>query len=88
MLGPTERAQQLLNGIQNEGADIAEKQLRKVFSPVGLDIGADNADEIALAIIAEIRAVIAGRHGGFLRERKSAIHNRLPSESSGVVDVC
>ncbi len=86
MLGPTERAQQLLSEIQDEG-DITEEQLERVFSPVGLDIGADNADEIALAIIAEIRAVIAGRHGGFLRERKSAIHNRLPSESSGVVDV-
>ena len=87
MLGPTERAQQLLSEIQDEG-DVTEEQLERVFSPVGLDIGADNADEIALAIIAEIRAVIAGRHGGFLRERKSAIHNRLPSESSGVVDVC
>ena len=87
MLGPTERAQQLLSEIQDEG-DITEEQLERVFSPVGLDIGADNADEIALAIIAEIRAVIAGRHGGFLRERKSAIHNRLPSESSGVVDLC
>ncbi len=85
MLGPTERAQQLLSEIQDEGSDIAEKQL---FSPVGLDIGADNADEIALAIIAEILAVIAGRKGGFLRERKSAMHNRLPSESSGVVDLC
>ena len=87
MLGPTERAQQLLSEIQDEG-DITEEQLERVFSPVGLDIGADNADEIALAIIAEIRAVIAGRHGGFLRERKSAIHNCLPSESSGVVDLC
>jgi len=87
MLGPTERAQQLLSEIQDEG-DVTEEQLERVFSPVGLDIGADNADEIALAIIAEIRAVIAGRHGGFLRERKSAIHNRLPSESSGVVDLC
>ena len=87
MLGPTERAQQLLSEIQDEGADITEKQLEKVFSPVGLDIGADNADEIALAIIAEILAVIAGRNGGFLRERKSAIHNRRPLESSGVVDV-
>ena len=88
MLGPTERTQQLLGEIQDEGVDITEKQLERVFSPVGLDIGADNADEIALAIVAEILALIAGRNGGFLRERKSAIHNRLPSESSGVVDVC
>ena len=87
VLGPTERAKQLLSEIQDEGADITEKQLERVFSPVGLDIGADNADEIALAIIAEILAVIAGRNGGFLRERKSAIHNRRPLESSGVVDV-
>lgn len=85
MLGPTERTQQLLSEIQDEGADITGKQLERVFSPVGLDIGADNADEIALAIMAEILAVIAGRNAGFLRERKSAIHNRFPSENSGVV---
>lgn len=40
----------------------AEQQAR-IHAPVGLDIGADNPEEIALAIMAEIVAVYRGRAG-------------------------
>jgi xanthine/CO dehydrogenase XdhC/CoxF family maturation factor len=45
-----------------------------VHAPAGLDIGSETPEEIALAIAAEIMAVINGRHGGHLRDNDGAIH--------------
>jgi len=41
-----------------------------------LDIGAETSEEIALSILAEIKAVLAGRTGKSLRDREIAIHSR------------
>jgi hypothetical protein len=38
------------------------------------------SEEIALAIVAEIKAVLSGRAGGLLRERRTPIHERAQSE--------
>lgn len=76
LLGPQKRAAQLLAEIRNESENITDPRLERLFSPVGLDIGADNAEEIALSIIAEIQAAINGRDGESLRKRKGAIHER------------
>ncbi|MBE7379805.1 MAG: XdhC family protein [Leptolyngbya sp. SIO1E4] len=51
-------------------------QLKKVYSPVGLDIGADTPAEIATAIVAEIQAVLAKRNGGFSKHRHQPLHVR------------
>ncbi len=75
-LGPQKRAKQLLEEIQSEARAITPEQLSRLYSPVGLDIGAETAAEIALSIIAEIQAAINQRNGGFLRQRKGPIHQR------------
>lgn len=50
-------------------AGVSEQFLSRVHGPVGLDLGARTAEEMALAIIAEIVAVRYGRAGGFLKEK-------------------
>jgi xanthine/CO dehydrogenase XdhC/CoxF family maturation factor len=49
-----------------------------VYGPIGLDIGADTPEEIALAVVAEIQAVLAGRLGGALRAREGPLHEERP----------
>lgn len=45
-----------------------------LHAPAGLDIGSETPEEIALAIAAEIMAVVNRRHGGSLRNNDGAIH--------------
>ena len=46
----------------------------RLHAPAGLDIGSETPEEIALAVAAEIMAVINGRDGGPLRDNQGAIH--------------
>ncbi|NET45597.1 XdhC family protein [Okeania sp. SIO2B3] len=71
ILGPRRRTEKLLAEIP-----IDEQYKKRLYTPVGLDIGADNPQEIALAIIAEIQAVISNRSAGFLRHRNLPIHSQ------------
>lgn len=72
-LGPKKRTEKMLAEI---GENFNEKQLAKLHAPIGLDIGADTPEAIALSIIAEIQAVLSGRKGGFLRNRQGSIYRR------------
>ena len=74
ILGPKTRTDRLLQDLKAEGYSLRSP----LYSPVGLDIGADNPEEIALSIIAEIQAVNKERSGGLLRNRNAPIHSEQP----------
>jgi xanthine dehydrogenase accessory factor len=62
LLGPAQRRERLLESLE----DAAEQLNGRLFGPVGLDIGAETPEEIALSIIAGIQTVLKGRQGGQL----------------------
>lgn len=74
MLGPKRRTEALINDLGDAGFEITLDHRQRIFGPAGLDIGAETPEEIALSIIAEIRAVISGHQAGFLRQRLGPIH--------------
>lgn len=67
MLGSRRRGQTILRMLAEEG--IAEEVLQRVHVPVGLDIGAETAAELAVSIVAEMLAVRTGRPGTPMRQR-------------------
>lgn len=50
-------------------AGVAEADLARISAPVGLDLGATSAEEVALSIMAELVAVRYGREAGRLSQR-------------------
>ncbi|WP_437654858.1 XdhC family protein [Sorangium sp. So ce1182] len=53
-----------------------------LHSPIGLDLGGETPEEIALAILAEAQACLSGRRGRSLRDRPGgSIHE--PAERAG-----
>jgi xanthine dehydrogenase accessory factor len=75
ILGPRKKTDRMLNDLSEKGIDTAALN-RRIHSPIGLDIGGENADEIALSIMAELLAVRNGYNGGFLRNLDASIHDR------------
>jgi xanthine/CO dehydrogenase XdhC/CoxF family maturation factor len=69
LLGSRQRSERLFAELET---DIAAHD---VHAPVGLDIGSDTPELIALSIVAEIQAVLSGRTGGRLSLRNAPIHS-------------
>lgn len=71
LLGPRARGANILAEV---GADASGSASERVFTPVGLDLGAEGPEQVALSIVAELLAVHSSRQPGSLRETKGAIH--------------
>lgn len=80
MLGARKKKQQMLEELQQKGMHFTNEQLSVLHSPIGLDIGAETPEEIALSIIAEIKAVLSGRQTLSLKNNTTAIHNRTATK--------
>ncbi len=70
VLGPRQRTERILRLLGTDGTVHANR----IFGPVGLDIGTDGAEQVALAVVAEMLAVRSGRRPRSLRERSAPIH--------------
>lgn len=73
ILGPRKRTIKIFDELTRKGIAYQEAN---VYAPIGLDTGATSPEEIAIAILAEIRTVFAERQGGLLRNKDGAIHKR------------
>jgi xanthine/CO dehydrogenase XdhC/CoxF family maturation factor len=66
----------MLEQFEEQGKSFDPETINRVHSPIGIDLGAETPDEIALSIISEIQAVFAGKNGGFLKQKPGFIHER------------
>jgi xanthine dehydrogenase accessory factor len=83
MLGPRRRTAQMLVTLASKEVPL-DRVEHRIHAPVGLDLGGETVEEIALSIVAEIRASVAGRGGGPLRNRHAPIHDREKAPVRGV----
>ncbi|MFQ3229884.1 XdhC family protein [Reinekea sp.] len=70
LLGPADRRNRLLAKAELSHDQFADR----LFSPAGLDIGADSSDQIVLSVLAEMMATLNNRSGLPLREKQGSIH--------------
>lgn len=68
LLGPRARKEELLR-------QLGVEEPERLFAPVGLDLGAEGPEQVAVSVVAEALAVHAGREPVHLRAKKSGIHD-------------
>ena len=81
MLGPRARTERMLADLAGRGVTKGEGDER-LFAPVGMDVGGDGPDAIALSIIAEASAVMGGRSGMHLRDKRGPLHAAAPAAAA------
>jgi xanthine dehydrogenase accessory factor len=77
LLGPRLKAQRLLDELDTAPANLVEQLRERLHSPIGLDLGSETPEEIALCIVAEIQAQRSGRQAQSLRQRAGTVHAPL-----------
>ncbi|PYE55829.1 XdhC family protein [Deinococcus yavapaiensis] len=81
VLGPRTRFERMLDELRSEGFTPTSEALARTRSPVGLHVGAETPEEVALSVVAELMALRRGYEGGFLSGHAGKIH-ALPETSS------
>lgn len=73
ILGPKRKTEKLIQRLESKGIPVHADNL---YAPVGIEIGAETSEEIALSILAEIKAVMNKKQPIFLREKQGPIHEK------------
>lgn len=74
LLGPAAKRERLFNDLAEIGIHFTDVQLKSIYGPTGLDLGAETSSEIALSVCSEIMAVIEGKQPQHLRLKTTPIH--------------
>jgi len=74
ILGPAKRREKLLNELIERNPEINDSFFDATYGPSGLNIGAETAQEIAIAIMAEILTVVRKQEPIMLKHKSSPIH--------------
>ena len=74
LLGPVKRRNELLKEILDRTGDLSIHFLDILHGPVGLEIGAETAEEIALSICSEILTTKRNKEAGKLKNKSKDIH--------------
>lgn len=74
ILGPALRREKLLNELIERHPEVKDTFLDHIYGPAGLNIGAETAQEISIAILAEILAVVREQKPIMLKNKQSPIH--------------
>ena len=74
ILGPKTKLNRMFDDLSAEGIVVTKAQLDRIYGPIGLDIGAETSEEIALSVVAEIKAVMEGKTANSLKYKKNKIH--------------
>ncbi|CAZ98313.1 XdhC family protein [Zobellia galactanivorans] len=74
LLGPAKRREKLLNEFIEHYPEVVDTFFDAIHGPAGLDIGAETAQEIALAILSEILSVTRGKEAIMLKNKLGRIH--------------
>ena len=72
--GSRQRSAKLLKELEQEGFPLTEAQRHRLHVPMGLNLGAESPEIIALAVLAEIQATLNGHAPLPLRELEGSIH--------------
>lgn len=75
VLGPRARTERLLRMVEGAGHPISDTERERLFSPVGLHLRAEQPEDIALSILAEVQAVFNRSDGRSLRRHPGPIHD-------------
>lgn len=76
MLGPPRRFERMFTKLAEQGFYLKEEDKARLHASMGLDTGAATQEEMAVSIIAEVRAFLNNKKGGFLKDHNGDIHFR------------
>jgi len=85
ILGPKKKWDRIIDELEQMGVTLTDEQLSAIHSPVGLDIGAETPEEIALSIITEIKSVLSRKNAAQLKIKTERIHQHEDSAIEKIV---
>lgn len=73
ILGPKRKTEKLTQRLETKGIQVHSDN---IYAPVGIEIGAETSEEIALSILAEIKAVLNKKNSRFSFGKNSVLYTK------------